>query len=452
MLFLYLASLISGLPMLYPISKFIKKKDITMMDLLMLFSGLYFVIIPITSSEYVEIQSSGMADVFAMYSLFSYSLLAFSLLWDQRCFYKCSIINVSRYFNRISDIRITSLGYIFLGVSLVLVFSMYVSKVSFSSRDVEEIVEMRSSRYGEKSILAILAVLYSFIGLLLSLFLNVDIKKHRYNIITIIMQFAYILMTMFLPRRVLLFQFVLLFVCFYSLNRKLINTKLISFSIVGLLFLYTIYFPFYNVIRNNNVVFDKNSPVMSFVKIVEYGVDNWDKKVSRAKEVTDSRSIGVYDAVLQLAKADVPPQLGSLTYLEIDVSIPKVLNPDKGVGSELVLEQLTRRYTDIADSFFLLSYGDFKLLGGVYCVFLFILIFFVYSVVSSIVNKFNLYVWPLFMNSQLISYCWNIEGKLSTTLTWFYGSFAVFILVYIIEKNNVIRVYFNEKKDESRIH
>lgn len=437
MFFLVFTCIVSGLPMMYPISKLFRLKDITLLDLLALFTGMFFCIIPITSSDYVELIPENL-NIFIFYSFFSYSLLIVSLYLD-----RCKSVS---YYIRFLRFDIFDVNYLYIGkfgiafiiVLFIVILLEYIPNASLTTRDLDSISKYS---YAQKSYQQILTIVHLLLGFLLSFIVNVKLKNRSNNILYIGLLIFFIVMSAFLRRRVLLFQILIFTIIFYKLNRNLINIRIV-FTVSCLLgFIAYIWFPFFNVIRNNDIVYDSNRPINSLINVITYGIDNWDAKKEHAEEVTEGRSINVYDAVLNLAKYQSIPMLGEIIMLEIDVAIPQLLNPNKGVGSQGLIEKLTKKNKDIADSFFLEEYADFMILGGFSTIVLYLLVFLLYALFSYIATKmFHSLLLPMFLLVKCIDICWNVEITLGSVISFFFIGSIVFFIVFIIEKFKLIIV------------
>lgn len=228
----------------------------------------------------------------------------------------------------------------------------------------------------------------------------------------------------------------------YSVHRTFFTLKKISILGCIAAFLWLVYFPFYNVIRWNPILFDSNHPVESLCSIVDYGISNYSLNAEDQLESSQERSLGLYNAVYLLAKRNITPQNGGLTLSDIDLSIPKLLNPDKGNGSEVTLEKMTGADVDIADSFMLLSYGEFGILGGIYCCFLYSFFIFLYSKYAQFYSKYlksNLI--SIFILFTMIDNLWNVEGKVSSYFSWFFGSIFTIFIILLLEERKIIAIY-----------
>lgn len=176
----------------------------------------------------------------------------------------------------------------------------------------------------------------------MSLILSYKYKKLDKT--NIVLALAYFIMLIFFPRRVFLLGILFLFLVLYSTYREAITKKLLGILAGFGIAFYLIYFPFYNVMRSSNFMFDVNNPIESLYEIVSNAVDNWNYRDTdeSAAGATSNRSLGLYTALYDLIKNNPNPKVGELTYQAVDVALPKVINPNKGNGPEPTLEAMTK--------------------------------------------------------------------------------------------------------------
>lgn len=419
------------LPSFYTINKLCKKKDISFFDILNLCCNLNFSITPLCHLKEIDIINIDKFGFF--YISFIYSLFIVSYYWDLHYKKKYCIINLSLYLNKVKEIKINKYGYIFIGLILFGGLTYYLPHAAIVVQ-MEETMGVKS--YEETSFLLAYSSILSASGFIILLKFSTATSKTLLDKLCVI---SYMLIYAFLPRRDFLLQLLYLAIIYYSVHRDFFNK--VNLIKIGTLcvFLFMFYFPFYNIIRWNPVKFNPDSPISSLTQIVDYGIDNWKYENKNSMESTKERSLGLYTAVDLLIKADSPMQNGAMTFKDIDIAIPKFINPNKGEGTEEPLQKLAKKPYDIADSYFLLSYADFNLFGGFYALFLYMFVFYLYSKYSAFfVHKFVLNLIPLYIVSQLFSLCWNVEGKFSSALSWFFSSAFIIILLFILEKKKLI--------------
>lgn len=242
-----------------------------------------------------------------------------------------------------------------------------------------------------------------------------------------------------MPRRILVFSVLQFAIVFYALHRNKITKKSITYVLILFIGLYFIYFPFYNVIRWNNVSFNPRHPIESLSAIINYGLNNFSSRHIEAAQSTDERTLGLYQAIYNLFENCNEWGNGRLTLAAIDGAIPRVLNPNKGDGTERILEEMSKTYTDQADSILLEACGDFSSLGALYAVVLFGVLFWLYEKYSYLYYKlFRSYLIPTFIMFEMLSITWNIEGNIGGRIAFFFSSIFTIILLLILERYQIV--------------
>lgn len=439
MLFFYVTMFVNALPVLRPIRKLYKREDIQVFDFLCILWTLYYVFIPIMEQEYIYPEAKAIFETQLFYFLFIYCLLGVSILWDKYQGERVSIINITYYIGWIKKLEISKIGYLILIVSMLVTLLFYLPHVSVALRDTSE----NELSYSESSFYIAWTPVIVFVGSILSLNLNLNIRDGKTNLISIVLFVSFLLMCFFLRRRPMLFQLVIFSLFFYALNRRLISKKLMLYVTPVLLFVFYVLFPFFNIIRVNSLRYDDRRPISSVVDIITYGMDNWSYMKEKARSDTDSRFVNLFDAVYSLADVNPPMELGSLTVSEVDLALPSVINSNKGKGSQGKLERMTKKNTDIADSVLLLSYGEFHVMGGGYAVLLYLMVFFLLSKYEQLFrNRMKLYLVAYFVCLHIIEVTWNCECTYGGYLSWFFASVFLLIIIALMEKTKSICISY----------
>lgn len=440
MSFLIITCLVCALPSLLPIVRIVNKKELNMFDFIILFSTLHFCISPIKEGSHAFFTDDGVFNIFIFYFCYIYLILLVDIYYHQKHEYKNVIINTTRYLKGFTYLEFKMGGKILVGLSIFVMLTYYLPRATL----VAAAKEIGAVSYEESSLTMALGSIIKIVGFLLFLDFSYRLKsgtKNKFNTICLII---YLSILVFFPRREFLGALLQLVLSLYSVHRSFFTLKKVSILGCVAAFIWLVYFPFYNVMRWNPISFDSKHPIESLYSIVEYGISNYSIEAKEQLESSQERSLGLYNAVYLLAKKNITPQTGKLTLLEIDVSIPKILNPNKGNGSEITLEKMTSANVDIADSFMLLSYGEFGTLGGIYCCLLYAFFIFLYSKYAQfyrIYLKSN--IISIFILFTMIDNLWNVEGKVSTYLAWFFGSIFTIFIILLLEKKKIVTIYKN---------
>lgn len=433
-------SIFALLPAFYPLRLLINKCDVNLFDLVILFHSLNFAISPLFYGYKLDLDDGIIFREFLYYISFILLMLFMSFIWHNKSEKKEHIINITRFIGNYKEIKISLIGRILLCIAIAISLVFYLPRATYILHIEEYGAEVD---YQTKSIVAIWGTIWSLLGIVFSMSLILSFKCKKYNSIDLCMSIAYFIMLIFFPRRVFLLGILFLFVVLYSLYREAITKKLLSIAAAFGIAFYLIYFPFYNVMRRSNFIFDSNHPIESLYEIVSNAVDNWNYRDTdeSAAGATSNRSLGLYTALYDLIKNNPDPKVGELTYQAVDVALPKVINPNKGNGPEPTLEKMTRRYVDQADSFLLHTYGEFHYCGFIFAAFLYSFIFSLYNIYSNFWRKvIHVNFVPFYISFLMISLVWNVEGGVNSNFSWFFTSFLTLIAMYIIEHFKIIEL------------
>ena len=410
-------SLLLLLPSLIVTKKLIKKQDLNFFDLLILFNTLYFVLIPLKSSQEVF---NTLGIISQSTSLFVFFYLLF--------FFICLLIgsNLIKSKNR-SPINITyclkKFPYLQVGIPFKLflvalpIFSLiyYIPQMSVISAF--EVVSQsgKNISYEQSSMIKFFSTVFR-LGLIITLILFFqDLTKKKIDKFILVSLSLFLVNLLMLSRRQLLVFLLFTALIFYSNNRELINRKVLIYITGFCTFLYFVYFPFYNIIRHSPIIFTANSPITSIKSIYDYGIRSFEDNNKSASQSVDTRALGLYRSLYKLAEIDSDTDItwGAITLSAIDHAIPKVINPGKGSGSELLLQNRLHTNKDSADSILLIALADYSILGSIITALIF---FVVYKILYS-----------LYFISE------SIFGNNHTKWVWWLLPLNILILLFLIK-------------------
>ena len=239
----------------------------------------------------------------------------------------------------------------------------------------------------------------------------------------------------------MLFYMIVSLIITYSIRRNYFTKKKIVWLIVILLVIFKIYFPFYNVMRRTAVNIDSSNFSTSLIHIIEDTNRRFESKKESAAETSEGRALNLYYSLYRIIKYDKSPSNGKLFIAAIDHALPKFVNPNKGNGTEIILEKKMLIKTDLADSILLLAYGEFGLVvGTVYSFLLFILIIYIHVFFDKINSVFfqNSSIITFLLVVYLISFSWNVEGKLDGCFASFVHLAIMSIVLMLFGRLNII--------------
>ena len=444
MFVLYIIFLTLLSPILYPLYKLYKKEDINIFDVLIIFISVFFIIIPLSQLEVLVRTHFEFSKFAVFYSIFITPIIFINYWWTRERNNFKSILNLTKFIRQFRELKLSKIYYIFLIIIFVYAVTFYIPRATI-------IVKLENSgvkTYQDSAAMMAFGNFFFLIGILLTFSFNFMIKTKIRDIKVIIFFSIYFILLIFFPRRTFVYfllQFVLIF---YSINRNLINKKFLTIAVVSAIGVYVIYFPFYNMMRNNSVTFNATNPIESLQKVFDEGIENSRNNSDDELKKQEDRSLGLIVALDRIMKNNQSSSYGGITKQAILWSTPSFfVNKKNELTSEKILELKSGTLNDQADSIFLLSYGDFGLFGGIYSVILYVFIFILYHYYAQFFNNsFNLNIVPIFILFSLFSLMWNVEGKLESALSWFFNSVFVIVTVFIFERVKIIALCNKSEK------
>ncbi|MBA6315440.1 hypothetical protein [Cellulophaga baltica] len=443
MVLIKILSLLLLLPSLYSIRKLIEKKELNFFDFLLLFSSLYFAIIPLKSNQEV-FDSIGLItrdnSLFVFYYLLFYFLLL-AFLSTQIKENNKTAINITQFLKNYPDINASLILKILLIVLPIFSITYYVPQMSIISAFSEIRDANSDASYEQSSMVKYFGTIFK-LGLIITLKLFFQKKQgKKVDVLILTSLLLFLVNLVMLPRRELLVFCLFGALLFYSSKRDAINKKFIIIIACFGIFLYTVYFPFYNIIRFSPVQFDLKNPTESISEIYNFGISSYDNSKEGASELTDTRAIGLYRAVYWLAKYDTNEDIswGGITLAAIDHAIPKAINPGKGLGSETILEKRMHAPNDSADSILLLALADYSIFGNLYTILLYILIYYLLLVIArKSETLFGQNIISYYLIFFIFRLTFDVEQKLDAILANIVSFILVIILIVAIQKLNII--------------
>ncbi|OWW26224.1 hypothetical protein B4Q04_00635 [Zobellia sp. OII3] len=427
------------------IRKLVQKADLNFFDLLLVFNTLFFVIIPLKSNQIVFNaigRLSTNTSIFVFFYLmffFLASLIASNLIANDNN----SPINVTHFIKKYPRIKISLLYKIFLIVLPIFSIIYYIPQMSLISAFEEIQQESSNASYEQSSMIKFFSTIFRF-GLIVPMVLFFqNIKQKKYDIFIIISLLLFLLNYLMLSRRELLEFFLFGAIVFYSINRELISKKLIVYGLVFGAFLYFIYFPFYNIIRTSPIEFKISQPITSIQKIYDYGLNKFSKDNDNASDLTDTRAINLYKAIYRVALHDSDDDIswGEITLSAIDHAIPRIVNPNKGLGSEITLQDRQNVDYDSADSVLLLALADYSILGSLITVIFYILIYRLWFFISRTSESlFGKTIVSLYVVYSIFSLAYATEQKLDAILAKTIAFTLIILLIGVIHKLKFIEI------------
>lgn len=415
--------LIGLLPAIYPIKKIFNRQALNIFDLIILFHSLNYCLAPILSNEIdlrtiiYEISEEVTLNTFLFYFSFITLILITDIYWTTKKQYKFSLINLSDTFYTVVDSINISKALILSLLLFAIVDILYLMPkiaVLFTIQSTNLILK---ETYLESSFIKIAMVIHTiaFTISILLLFKCIN-EKQGIPVLLIVSVLIFFIISFFLGRR-FLSSFILLFLfIFYSVNRHSFNILTFSKVIIFFIIFYSLIFPFYNIIRNSRLI-NPERPVSTVIDVYNYGVENFRRDYNKANSSTKRRAIMLYGFLYDYIRTNPDSQNGKLTLAAIDQAIPRFLNPNKGRGTDPFLESLSRKRTDLSNSFLLHSYSDFHYWGIFLCYLLYLFSIWAYIFVFKVISLlFRHYSIILIIATSLFFMSFEVENKFEGVL------------------------------------
>lgn len=456
MLFIKLLSAIASLFAVYPLMKLARKDEVNIFDLIILFHTIFYCLIPLFSDYSAFQWLKGFSfedDIIFRISLYYTISIAFLLIadvfWTKHYKYRKSILNITYYIRILPQLEVSWVFLALLFINLIISWVWYLPQASYFDTFSEF---TKTQGYALKSPLFLLyGAVFTFcfsISLLLYLKENLSFKNNAVLVFTLL---GFALLLLFMPRRIMLFYMIVSLIITYSIKRNYFTKKKIAWFIVILFVILKIYFPFYNVMRRTAVDIDSSNFATSLIHIIEDTNSRFESKKESAAETSEGRALNLYYALYRIIKYDKSPSNGKLFVAAIDHALPKFVNPNKGNGTEIILEKKMFVNTDQADSILILAYGEFGLfVGTVYSFLLFVLIISIHALFEKINSVFshNFSMIAFLLVVYLISFSWNVEGKLDGCFASFVHLAIMSIILMLLGRFNIIgnKKYLNSNE------
>lgn len=437
-------ALISCIPLLYIIRKFIHKKDINCFDIILSFHTLYFAIIPLLFNikdigyNIVKNNNQIIFETFIYYTLFIYTLLFIDIYYSNSSPKKNSLFNFTH------SIRQWMIQYnlnnsIIYKIILIEIFLIIVQYITYKIATMVGIGAMDNLRENSKALQSpFIMLLFSSATLLrpYTLFIITTLwiknkftkKKEKYlfyleNIILIILYLQ-------ISRTYIFEAFIIVSLILYSVYKEKIQLIHYIKACIGVLLIVGVIFPFVSAFRKarkaviNNEHISITETIHKTIEIISDG--NLEKKGVDNKE---ARSWGAYQNLVLSSYYHYEGN-GKLTSEAISYGIPKIIYPQKSkIGSQGIIEQELKIYTDLTDSILLFAQMENRSIGFLYANFIFICILSIWNNLKRFFTRFfkSGIIIPLFFIEIIF-----LTSRIETSPDQFISTFIQFTIWPII--------------------
>lgn len=439
MLLLQFCLIISSLFILYPLNKLRKWEDLNFYDLIIIFHTINFCFSPLIYLSYYDLCINDNTTI--VFMLFYFLSILFIFIFDLISTNKSnknSIVNISyliRLKYDIIEMNNRFLLFLFLFSSFSFVYLISNSSPIFLNDRIDDIVR---KSYVESSLVTIVKFIYSLMySITLICIAKYKVNNKKIPVLIYLVFILFFLISFFLGRRIFLFYILYMMLVYYSILKKEIK-KYVVYFIMLISLIYFVLFPFYNIVRSTKLV-DVDHPVNSIVNIVDYGIKNYNSGIFEAKESTNVRAVFLFSHLYEYIGNDHRPFYGYVLYNAIDHGIPQFMNPSKGSGTEELVSNASGKGWDIADSFLLDSYADFKILGSIIFALYYLFFLNVLSLILKCMKKTDSkWVFLVFILT-LVDVSYNVEMKVDGLFSLLFQLPIYILILCIIERCLLIR-------------
>ena len=425
--------LLALLPILFPINKIVHKEDITVFDIIILFSALYFCIVPLkdfTVNHYFPDLLNNYPTAIAL------CIYMWGLYVIDKCTKKKKIYNLTKL---LSEIGILKVSESFLWLCLIVIFFFLYQTTNFSALDVDNIEGNNSwgsganlPFYKKMFVISIKPVLPSL--LLITFYLKP--RSSFYRKLRFLILAMMIIALLIGGKTYALFLSVFLLLFAYSKYREQIRRKHVILLSVGLVFFFFVYFPLNQSFRYYKQYSVSNYAQHDFFTVAKGYVDGDTPDFdidSRVEHYQKGRSMNLYNAFEWACTTDFRGN-GMMTWAIFRYTFPRKMILDKW-HSPICDNMLGTSDADIAESYLAWFTTDIGIILGpilsilYYSFYIWFMLF--WGRIYAKLFKNNMLL--LITYSMILSVCMNIEHNPVQDVKKYYSLWPyVFILMGIV--------------------
>lgn len=437
---LFIAAII---PIVPSVIKIFRRKDLNAFDITIIFSALYFWVIPTQDfifnhlrPFYLEHTSTVIALIIYMYGLGTLAKV-YSL-------YKNSPLNITK---RFSIIHLRKIKDSFQWFALIYIIFMFWNITNYSALSEDNIEGNNNFFYGTNQgfILRIISLSFkTFFPVIFLMLLESSPKRLIYKVLRKVNLVILIASLLLGEKTFLVFNLIFLLLYLYSTKRyKISNKKIIIFSTVLIVFLLA-FFPLSQALRlyKQQAIVDTSSH--SFIEVISGfitdGIDpNLEDRVERYQK---GRSLNLYDALDWAATRTNYRGNGQLSCIVLQYIIPQRARTDGNIMGDL----MGGTGADIGESTLSWYVLDWGIVLGPIAALLHILLLYlaIYHFGMFFYRYIRSPIYPLVVYSFLMRFAISIEHNPALDIKMFYNTYYLVILF-----TGVILYIFNEKHEKT---
>lgn len=407
-------SLLAALPLLYVVSKILKREELNSLDIILAFHTLYFAIIPLSTNAmdiaYSDVRNDGYIHFYAFvyYLLFSTCLMLVDMYFSKQKNHS-NLLYIGRFTDDfVAEINVSSkllfpialmgILYMFYAFSYEMAFSMEMGSIGYGDK--------RTYLMKNQTIMGIfLKSSSSTIRLYLTYLIPCILVKYRMMGEKISKKWMLlgIMMVFFClqgSRTYFLEGVVVAIFVIYSVYRLQITSTQITKGLLALVLVIGVIFPFMSGLRSfkKSQMVNKNaSPIeLMFSSLDEVTKGNVNIKKADNRS---TRSINVYQ-IFARATSYKSNFNGELSLAALSHSMPKMFFPNKSKdGSQEIIEKTIGNNVDVADSVLLHFQLENQSFGFFLSLLFFLFLIKIYDKLREIVwyRTGDIFLLPLFV-------------------------------------------------------
>lgn len=436
---------LAALPALHTLLKILGRKGLSIFDVTVLFSTLYFVIIPVNDFLYNHQRPDYIGNTATAWAVFLYMWF----LWGLAFIYAKKTKSPLFITERLTEIRTIQVKDSFQWFIFVYVLFVLYKTTDYSSLNAEDIEGNNNFFYGADQGFLMKAIVSSSRSLLPMFFVLLWTNRPRKKLYQQLRGCNFLLLAVCLllgPKGFMVFNCVFLTLYMYSIKRKTMSRgKMIVWASV-FIFIFSVLFPLSQSFRYYKQDLVKSSSQHDFLTVVKgFITDGVDASLqSRVEDYQENRSLNVYDAVDFAATRTGYRGNGHLTGIVLSYIIPQRMRQDGNIMADLM-----QGGGDVGESlpaWYVLDWGVpiGALVAALHCL-LWNLLYYYFGIFFNRWIRSSIY--PLVVYTTIMARAVNSEVNPSADIKIIYNTyylvilFAGLVLYYFKVKHNAAKTY-----------
>lgn len=434
--------ILAALPVVYPLWRITKRRELNIFDISILFSFLYFVAIPAQDflinhlrPEYLTRKNTSTTMLVYMYGLLLVSLLVRK--------HKRSPFSITIRLARIKTIQIKNSFHWF---AFFYILFMFLQVTNYSALSEDNLEGNNNFFYGINAGFFARTIALSFKPFFPALFvilMNANPMSLFFRLLKNV-NLTFLIITLLLGEKTFMtFSFVFMLLYYYSIKREKLKLKHLCLG-VGLIYLiFMVVFPLSQSFRLYKQAMVMRSQSHAFVDVAtgfaEEGV-TIDLK-EQTEDYQKTRSLNVYDAVDWAASRTDYRGYGRLTGIVLQYLFPQKMKGDGSIMAELMMG----KGADIGEStlaWYTLDWG--MIVGPITAILHLLVLCWAILVFGLFFNKWiRSSIYPLVIYSYMMRFIISVEHNPAADAHQFYN-----IFIYVILFTGIVLFCFKKKHEK----